>query len=260
MKVLSNWRSVRLWESRLEQDLHRRHSLRAHGLLIGTFTLLLMWCTSALVMRLGTQSLAVRYLFTLGVGYIAYLLILRWWAQRLAQHRQSGGGWDAPGDALPDMLPGTDGGGRMQGSSGVGLNDVVDVVEAGSAVADVAGDIAGGAFEAIAGADEGAIVVVPVIAIFLIGAAVVFGAGWLVLLYFGSDVLLAVTLEVAFSYVSARAAVRLAREGWLSAALRLTWKPLLGAVISAVVLGASIDHFMPGVHTLPAAVRAIFGR
>jgi len=73
-------------------------------------------------------------------------------------------------------------------------------------------------------------------------------------------VLMAVTLEVAFSYVSARAAVRLAREGWLSAALRLTWKPLLGAVVCAVVLGASIDHFMPGVHSLPAAVRAIFGR
>jgi len=257
MKVLSNWRSVRLWESRLEQDLHRRHSMRAHGLLIGTFTLLLMWCTSALVMRFGTQSLAVRYLFTLGVGYIAYLLILRWWAQRLAQGRQV----DIDGaDALPDVLPDT-AGGRVQGSSSsVDLGDVADIVDGGSAIADVAGDIAGGAFEAIGSADEGAIVVVPVIAIFLIGCAIVFGAGWLVLLYFGSDVLMAVTLEVAFSYVSARAAVRLAREGWLSAALRLTWKPLLGAVVCAVVLGASIDHFMPGVHSLPAAVRAIFGR
>ena len=158
------------------------------------------------------------------------------------------------------MLPDT-AGGRVQGSSSsVDLGDVADIVDGGSAIADVAGDIAGGAFEAIGSADEGAIVVVPVIAIFLIGCAIVFGAGWLVLLYFGSDVLMAVTLEVAFSYVSARAAVRLAREGWLSAALRLTWKPLLGAVVCAVVLGASIDHFMPGVHSLPAAVRAIFGR
>jgi hypothetical protein len=33
MRVLSNWRSVRLWESAFERGLHRRHSLRTHGLL-----------------------------------------------------------------------------------------------------------------------------------------------------------------------------------------------------------------------------------
>ena len=35
MKVLSNWRSVRLWETQVERDLHRHHSLRTHGILIG---------------------------------------------------------------------------------------------------------------------------------------------------------------------------------------------------------------------------------
>ena len=43
MKVLSNWRSVRLWETQLERELHRNYSLRTHGILIGSFTLLLMW-------------------------------------------------------------------------------------------------------------------------------------------------------------------------------------------------------------------------
>ncbi|MEJ1170133.1 hypothetical protein [Variovorax sp. CCNWLW235] len=47
MKVLSDWRSVRLWETRLEHELHRNYSLRTHGILIGTFTLLLMWGVSA---------------------------------------------------------------------------------------------------------------------------------------------------------------------------------------------------------------------
>ena len=47
MKVLSDWRSVRLWETQLERDLHRNYSLRTHGILIGTFTLLLMWGVSA---------------------------------------------------------------------------------------------------------------------------------------------------------------------------------------------------------------------
>ena len=39
--------------------------------------------------------------------------------------------------------------------------------------------------------------------------------------------------------------------------VRLTWKPLLGALFCAVVLGALIDHFAPQVHSLPGAVRAI---
>ena len=240
MKVLSTWRSVRLWETAFERELHRRHSLRTHGILIGTVTLLLMWGVSALVMRSGAHSLALRYLFTLGVGYVAYLLILRWWAQRLAEGRA-----DINLDA-PDVLP--------DGSTDTGY--------AGLAHADgtALGELAGGALEAVGGADEGALIVVPVAAIFAIGCAIVLGAGWLVMLYFGSDVLLAVTLEVAFSYVSARAAVRLAREGWLSAAVRLTWKPLLGAVVCAVVLGLAIDHFMPRANSLPAAVRMLLGR
>ena len=87
MKILSNWRSVRLWESEVERDLRRRYSLRTHGLLIGSVALLLMWAVSSLVRHFGTHSLALRYLFTLGIGYVAYLLILRWWAQRLAEGR-----------------------------------------------------------------------------------------------------------------------------------------------------------------------------
>lgn len=240
MKVLSNWRSVRLWESRLERELHRRHSLRTHGLLIGSATLLLMWGVSSLAMHSGTQSLALRYLFTLGIGYGAYLLILRWWAQRLAEGRT---GLDLD---VPDLLP--------DGGTDTGYVDLANADGTGL------GDLAGGALEAAGSADEGAVIVVPVIAIFLIGIAIVFGAGWLAMLYFGSDVLLAVTLELAFSYVSARAAVRLAREGWLSAAVRLTWKPLLGAVACAVVLGLAIDHFMPQVNSLPGAVRVLLGR
>ena len=88
MKILSNWRSVRLWETEVERDLHRNYSLRTHGILIGTFTLLLMWGVSSLQMHLlHVDSLAVRYFLTLGVGYLGYLLVLRWWAKRLVEGR-----------------------------------------------------------------------------------------------------------------------------------------------------------------------------
>ncbi|MBJ2159963.1 hypothetical protein [Variovorax sp. IB41] len=241
MKVLSNWRSMRLWETQIERDLHRSHSLRTHGILIGTFMLLLMWGVSALQMHLlHVDSLAVRYCLTLGVGYLGYLLVLRWWARRLVEN---GVGVDLD----------------------VGVGDAIDAADLALDVAASASntgfggaaDMAGGALELAGESDEGAIIVVPVVAIFLICVAVLFGAGSLVLLYFSWDALLAVAIEVAFSYVSARAAVRVAREGWLVAAVRLTWKPLLGAVISAVILGALLDHFMPQVNSLPEAVRVL---
>ena len=241
MKILSNWRSVRLWETQVERDLHRNYNLRTHGILIGTFTLLLMWGVSALQMHLlHVESLAVRYFLTLGVGYLGYLLVLRWWARRLVENRADvdvGDGVDA-GEFALDV--GSNLGGGGDGS--------------------VLSDVAGGALEVAGGADEGAVIVVPVVAIFLLCVAVVLGAGSLVLLYFSWDALLAVAVEVAFSYVSARAAVRVAREGWLMVAVRLTWKPLLGAVACAVILGALLDHFMPQVNSLPEAVRVLLKR
>lgn len=238
MKVLSNWRSVRLWESAFERDLHRRHSLRTHGLMLGTCTLLLMWAVSALQMLAGNDSLALRYAVTLGVGYLGYLGLLRWWAQRLVEGRTD------IDPEIPDVISGT-----WNPSTGAEASE-------GTAV----GDIASGALEAAASADEGAVIVMPVVAIFLIGIALVAGAGALALLYFGWDALLAVAVEIAFSYVSARAAVRVAREGWLTVAVKLTWKPLLGALLCAVLLGAVIDRFMPQVNSLPQAVRVLLHR
>ena len=108
-----------------------------------------------------------------------------------------------------------------------------------------------------AGADEGIVVVVPVVAIFLIGCALLFGAGSLLLLYFGSEALLAVAVALAFSYVSARTAVRVMREGWLGAAVRLTWKPLLEAIFCAVLLGGLLDYFVPAAQSLPHAFKLI---
>jgi hypothetical protein len=80
------------------------------------------------------------------------------------------------------------------------------------------------------------VVVVPVVAIFAIVALLVMGAGSLALLFFGWDVLLAVAVELAFSVTTARVAMGVERAGWLSAAVRLTWKPLLGALLCAVAL------------------------
>ncbi len=267
-KNKSTWRAVRMPHQDIARTLHQRYSLRLHGLCIGSFTLLLMWATAHLQMRLGVESLTLRYLVTLTVGYLGYLLVLRVWAARLLRRRtvqDSGFDVDLPDIDWPSGSPsgsggrvplprtggGDFGGGGASGDFAEGLARSAD----GSAL----GDVAGGALEAVGSADEGAIVVVPIVAIFLIGSAVLLGAGSLAMAFFGWDALLAVAVELAFSVATARAAMGVEREGWLGAAVRLTWKPLLGALLCAVLLGATIDHFLPDVHSLPEAVRALRG-
>lgn len=250
-----------MWESRVVRDLRQQRMLWLHGLCIGLITLMVTWGASALQMHLGNESLALRYLVSLGVGYLAYLLTVRVWADALIRPTHADvpdlSGLDVPsihGDGgkpgLPDLHSG--GGGDFGGGGASG-----DFSDGATGVADGLGDLAGGAIEVAASADEAAIVVVPVVAVFLMGCALFLGAGSLVLLYFGWEVLLAVAVELAFSYATARTAVRVSREGWASAAVRLTWKPLAGAVVCAVMLGAAIDHFIPAAQSLPQALRVL---
>lgn len=249
--------------------LRSRHNLRVHGWLIGSLTLLLMWGLSHLQMVMGVDSLALRYLVSLGAGYLAYLCTVRIWAAALVDRRPaqehpldgadvvdvldlaSNAGWPPVRVPMP-------GGSVLQGDGGdfAGAGASGDFGDGGG---ELLGDMASGALEAAAGSDEGAVVVVPVVAIFLMGIAIVFGAGALAWLYFGWEVLLTVAVELAFSVATARALVGVEREGWLHAAVRLTWKPLLGALLCAVLLGATIDHFLPQADSLPAALRIVRG-
>jgi hypothetical protein len=260
---LSNWRSVRLWERSVERQLRQRHWLGLHGVCIGAIVLGVMWAAAHLQMLMGSDSLALRYAVTLGIGYLAYLLVLRTWAAVLVGHESGLAGWSADvplpdiGGGLNPAVPAPDPSFVSGGGGDFGGGGASGDFSAGMDVSEGLGGVASGALEAAGSADEGAVVVVPVVAIFLIGCAVLLGAGSLLLLYFGWEALLTVAVELAFSYVSARTAVRVVREGWLSAAVRLTWKPLLGAFFCAVLLGAALDYFVPAANSLPHAIRLI---
>lgn len=262
----SNFRSIRVEEHALIRRLRQRHTLWLHGWLMGLITLLVMWGVSAALRHGGVDSLAVRYALALGAGYLAYLLLLRIWAGMLVREEERG--WL---DGVQIDVPLSDGGRGGQGGGGFhsggggdfgggGASGSFDspadlsdgVADAGG---DLLGDVASGALEVAGGADEGALVVIPVLAVFGAVLAVVLGGGWLLLLYFGSEVLLAAAVELAFAYTAARTVVRVEREGWLLAAIRLSWKPLLGALVCAVALGALVDHFAPQADTLPQAVQ-----
>ena len=212
--------------------LSSRNTLVLHGWVIGAFMMIFMWAMSRFQWMLsGDGSLALRYLVTLGSGYLVYLLVLREWS-RWVLLREGGG--DAH---LVDAV------------------DALDVLTPRGGGCSAAGDVASGALEMAGAADEGAIVIVPVVAIFVAGVVLVTGAGALMWLYFGSEVLLAVAVELAFSVATARAVMGAERAGWITAAVRLTWKPLLGALVCAVLLGWGIDHFLPGAQSLSDAIR-----
>ena len=262
----SNFRSIRVEEDALVRRLRSRHTLWLHGGLMGLITLLVMWGVSTALRHGGVDSLAVRYALALGAGYLAYLLLLRIWAGMLVREEERdrldgvqidvpmpGGGSGGQGDGGFHSGGGGDfGGGGVSGSFD-GPADVSECV--GDAGGDLLGDVASSALELAGGADEGALVVIPVLAVFGTVLAVVLGGGWLLLLYFGSEAPLAVAVELAFAYTAARTVVRVEREGWLLAAIRLSWKPLLGALVCAVALGVLVDHFAPQADTLPQAVQ-----
>ena len=266
----SNFRSVRADENALIRRLRQRHVLWLHGWVMGVLTLGVMGLTTTLARHGGVDSLAVRYALALGAGYLAYLLLVRIWAGMLVRKEDwtdaldpvvdlpwpGGGGRSGP--TIESGGGGDFGGGGADASFDLPASGVLD--GAGEAAASALGDVAGGALEAAGSADEGAIVVIPVLAVFVAAAAALFGAGWLLLAWFGTEALLAAAVELAFAYTAARTVVRVEREGWLLAALRLTWKPLLGALISAVLPGALIDHFAPHADTLADAVRVWRGR
>lgn len=191
----SNWRRVRTPGRTLEASLLSRYQLRVHGWCIGAFMMAFMWAVSHTQMVLGVESLAVRYLATLGAGYVAYLLVLRLWAARLvrlpARNARNRGEEDVDASSGVDVLDVADAlydagdlaaravrsaGGRSPTLPQSGGGDFAGAGADGH-FGDALGDMAGNALGAAAEADEGAVVVVPVVAIFLIGAAVLFGAG-----------------------------------------------------------------------------------
>lgn len=278
MTTKSSWKTIRLDERHLQKTLRSKHSLRLHGMGLGTMTLLITWLTSHALMVLGVRSMGLRYGLALLVGYMAYLVLVRAWAKRLAIQRnhESQSYAELVVDAMdlpvqmgrfnlqgPAMISGK-GGDFGGGGATVNFGDSSDTgLSVSSGSSDWVSHAVGGAFkgagEAVGSADEGVVVVIPVVAIFLMVFLAAMGMGSIVFLYFGSETLLAVAVELAFSYAASTAAVKIAREGWLNAIFRLTWKPLAGALLCAVMMGFVLDVYFPQAKSMFDAVRQIRG-
>lgn len=203
--------------------------LRLHVGLIALCCLACLWLSGAALRWAGVDALALRFGLSLVLTYAVYLGLLRLWAAWLLSREHM----DA-GDAVELAF---------------------DVADAGSGL----GDAAGSALEAASGLDEGAVVLLPVLAVIgmALALAALLGAG--VTLLFGVEVLLAVSVEVALAAFAAGLAWRHQRQfergGWLRCALQHTWVGALVFVLAGVGLGAALDRWLPQAESLPHAVQ-----
>jgi hypothetical protein len=251
----------------LRHRLRERYWLRLHVFTIALITLGGMWLASALLMQAGIERLALRYGLAFGAAYLLYLGVLRLWCGWLAHGRSHGDSLEVPD--LPNLSDGT---GRPTGSTfesggggdcgGGGASGSWDPAEAaGDGLVEAAGEGVAQATRQAAsvldGADEGIVLLVPLAVLLGIVAALSGLLGLGVLSLFGVEVLLAVTVEVVLASLAGSVAYKGFTEGWLASAVGHTWRGALVVLATAVLLGAAIDHWLPGAQSLAQALGLI---
>ena len=270
----SSLKSARFNANKMRKDLAQRYSLRWHGFFLGSLTLGITWLTSVCLLMAGVHSMAVRYGFAFLVGYLAYIGLIRLWGWHVCNphrrfHDDDGTATELAADAMDfwwmshrhssgatqAMASGRGGDFGGGGATGDWIGDTN--VPSSGAMEEVVGGAFKGAGEVIAGSDDGAVVVIPIVAIFIMALLFCVGLGSIAFLYFGSEVLLAVAVQLAFSYTASNAAVKIAKGGWLGSVWRITWKPMLGSLLCAVALGFMFDTFVPQANTMVDVVRIL---
>lgn len=263
----ASWTRVQLGrDQHMRRRLQKRHWLRLHAALTGGLSLAAMSLISLCLLHAGVHSMGLRYGLALACGYLLYLLLVRLWAGCMLRRDWDAGdaGSDVPGFSgksgsadtadtagFESGQGGSYGGGGAGGHWGDGAA-VPDIAPASSGLELPDVDVSG-----LDGLDEGAVVLVPVLLIFAVLLVAVTGMGSLVWLVFGADLFLTVAVEVAFALLMTRTLYVVEREGWLPAALRISWKPVLGALVAAVALGLLADWLFPQADTLAQVLRSL---
>lgn len=247
-------------EHQTRTKLRTTRWLRLHVVLIAMLTLAGLWLGGALLRWAGFEALALRYALLLPLTYLLYLGLLRLWARMLLDG-DAGDAGDGALDAADMALDMADGvpiptrtfqagaGGDFGGGGASG--DFADAaVEAGL-------NAGGDALGALADADEGIIVAIPLAVVIGIATllATLLGVG--VFALFGVDVLLAVAVEVALAALAGSFAYRRQREGWFGVAIGHTWRGALAMLVLGVTLGWVIDHWLPAADSLPRAIQLL---
>lgn len=263
----ASWTQVQLGrDQHMRRRLQKRHWLRLHAAVTGGLSLAAMSLISLCLLHAGVHSMGLRYGLALACGYLLYLLLVRLWAGCMLRRDWDTGdaGSDVPGSSgksgsadTADTAGLESGQGGSYGGGGAGGHwddgaAVPDIAPASSGLELPDVDVSG--LDAL---DEGAVVLVPVLLVFAVLLVAVTGMGSLVWLVFGADLFLTVAVEVAFALLMTRTLYVVEREGWLLAALRISWTPVLGALVAAVALGLLADWLFPQADTLAQVLRSL---
>ncbi|MDI4634552.1 hypothetical protein J7U46_15940 [Pelomonas sp. V22] len=245
-------------EHQTRARLRSRHWLRLHVMLIALLTLVGLWLGGALLRWVGFEALAMRYALLLPLTYLLYLGLLRLWARLLLQGESGDGAFDVADAALdladaPPARGFSSGAGGDFGGGGATGDFADGAIEAGL-------NAGGKTLGALADADEGIVVAIPLAVVIGIASllAALLGVG--VVALFGVDVLLAVAVEVALAALAGSFAYRRQRQGWFGAAVGHTWRGALLMLVLGVALGWLIDHWLPAADSLPQALKLLLQR
>lgn len=206
--------------------------------------------TSASLLTAGMSAPWLRYPLAAAAGYVAFLGGLRAWLA-LRQRRFDGDAdlsvldlLGADADASSPVGAGGFGGGG--GFSGGGGSAAVDAADA-AAGAEAKSSMLAGGLEAAADADEGAVVIVPLV----LGAAAVVGVLASFAVLYNAPVLFAeVLLDSAIAAVAYGRLRRHSSAHWTAGVLRRTWKPMLAIGAVLVALGVAIPWLVPGADSI----------
>lgn len=251
-------------------SLMRRASPRVHMLLLVGTTAMTGFATSYVLLHAGLTVMALRYPLAVGVGYLAFLALVRLWLRRFrlrarVTRRERGADVDldvlelpldqlfTPGPAPePEFIGFGHGGGFSGGGGGTSWGDgppTLISADVASAPRGGGGGSAGGGWDL--DLDEGALWLIPIAIIVAIALGVV-----TYLVYLAPTLFAELLLDAGLAAGLYHRLLRTGRRSWLTTAIRSTVVPacfvaallaLAGTIMQAVVptavsIGGVVSH------------------
>ena len=223
-----------LTKERVKAWLERNFFLRLHMFLILSATIGSGLLATKVLLKIGVNSLALRYALAVCAAYLAFLILIRIW---LFYVRMARGGVDFSADgvdwALRTWQPdGTTGGGEFGGGGASGSWE-------GGAAPVKSGGGGKSSFSFDLGGDEGVVVVLFVV---LVLSLLVIG---IYIIYTAPVMLSEAAFEAALAAALVRGAKKIQRPGWMGVVWRATIWPFIIVLVLSTALGYAAHRYCP---------------
>jgi len=271
-------------KSRLRKAIMKHYSVRMHMTLIILASIASGMLLSKALLVFGLDSMTLRYLLAIVIGYLVFLLGVRIWlhctgfdrgvvrssgivagsgvvaGSSVVGHKSnssSSGGGDfnfgsfdfssgGNGGGASDLFAGK-GGGFGGGGASDSFSDGPSIGSSGGS-----GGSGGGGFDI----DGDALVILLLIALVLL---VLIGTGGYVV-YQAPSILSDSAFQMLLAGRLAKHAKRMSEEDWMGSLVRETWKSLLAILVVTMMFTLYAAHVYPAAHTMPEVINsALFG-